>query len=284
MKSLENENKVISVFDRNRDFTYQGWRYHIITAGKPRVQKGKGEPKTDIYLLFRIDHWGDLEVKITLKQKDFNFMENKVKMERFEAIVGEGNGAEKATMIAESVMKQDLDGILESCRPETGYIRRKGEKPCTRYTLGYRLDITNQNNGKRSFPLGLTLEQKMEVFSGAKLEERKRDAIVCGKVIKNSGVANVMLEMDLTGDETPQEILAALRPLSDETLYDNYDLYGTLKAVNYYTNGKYEHSRPLVLQVRSNEVDGELRPEVYVDRPLLVNSTEKVKENKETYR
>ena len=281
MKSLENENKVIEIFGRNKDFMYLGKRYQVVMVGKPRVQKGKGEPKTDVYLLFRIDDEEDCEVKVTLKQKDFNFVENKVKMERFEMIVGEGNGTEKATMIARNVLQQDLDGILESCKPEHECIRKSGEKPCTRYTLGYRLDITNKSNGKRSFPLGLTLEQKMEVFSGARLEERKRNAVVCGKVIENSGVANMLLEMDLTGNETPQEILGALRPLSDETLYDDYDLYGTLKAVNYYTNGKYEHSRPLVLQVR---YDGEFKPEVYIDRPLLVNSTEKVNENKEIYR
>ena len=225
MKSIKNEENIIRIFENTPVFNYNNREYRLLVCGKPRVQNGNGEPKTDIYARYIVDEKDIVEVKISLKQTDYNFLENKIGLERFETIVGKGNGKKWATIIAEEVLKQDGAGMLKSAEPEYGVVRRSGETPCTRYLLGYRLDITNKPNGKRSFPLNLTLDEKKEVFTGATLEERKRNAVVNGQIIDNSGIANLLLEMDVNGTETPQDILDRCRTFDDDSFYAGFELY-----------------------------------------------------------
>ena len=281
MKSFENEVNIIKIFKNRPVFYYRGSLYRLLKCGKPRVQRGKGEPKTDVYVKYLVDEKEFIEIKISLKQTDYNFLENKLNLERFEVIVGKGNGTKMAEELVKSILNQDLEGFMNDVKLEYNAIRHPGEMPCVRCTTGYRLDITNKPNGKRSFPLNLSLKEKMEVFTGATLEERKRDAVVDGTIIKNSGIANVMLEMDVNGNETPQEILDACRSLSEASFYDDFELYATLKAVNYYSNGKYE-TRPLIVSVEySYHVLTKTRePRFIIKNPLVTKSSQVVKKLK----
>ena len=275
MRSIQNEENVIKVFNAVPIFTYNDKEYRLLVCGKPRSQTGSGEPKTDIYTKFIVDGVDIEEIKISLKQTDYEFLENKIRFERFEALVGKGNGEKKVREIVETIFKQDLHGFEKSSIPQDDVIRHPGEAPCTKYLLGYRLDITNKKCANRSCPLNLTLNEKKEIFTGATLDEGKRNAVVNGMVIKDSGVANMFLEMNVSGEETPQEILDRCRSFDDDSLYEDFEPVGTLKAVNYFSNGKYEHRR-LAVCVEYSYDGTQVVPKFVIERPLVIKTSEVV--------
>lgn len=47
---IEAEEVVRKFFPKGTTFDYEGEEYMVIDSGKPLPQKGKGEPKTDIYV------------------------------------------------------------------------------------------------------------------------------------------------------------------------------------------------------------------------------------------
>lgn len=268
-----NEENLIKAFEKNPDFFYGGHSYHLLKPyGKPKSRGRGGEPKTDVYFSFLVDNKEVIEIKISLKKKNFNFTENKVCFERMN-LWGE-NTENILTTIATSILKNDYDKIYKSLiNPKRD--RRKGDK----YLLGYRLDLTNKPNGKRSYPLALTTEQKVEFFTGATMEEEKRNSLVSGEMIKNSGVANMYLEMDITGEETPQEILSNLISLNDKSFYEKNELFATIKAVNYFPNppegsNKYDGPRPLLIQASYNHNEGTdtIDKSFIIENPLQITA------------
>ncbi|QTB17405.1 hypothetical protein J2D69_19225 [Lysinibacillus sphaericus] len=83
----QNERYVLSLFSPNNEFVYGGVRYKVVESGKPT--SSKGEPKTDIYVMsISLDNSKYLEFKISFKQDNADFLENKMTAERAEQIRG----------------------------------------------------------------------------------------------------------------------------------------------------------------------------------------------------
>lgn len=273
MKSLQNEENLIKIFERCPIFWLNGHLYKLLKPyGKPKSQKSGGEPKTDVYLPFLVDDKEKVEIKISLKMKNFNFTENKLSFGRMR-LWGEDT-EDVLRSIAASILKNDHEKIDKSLNNPPRH-KRKGNK----YLLGYRLDITNKPNAKRSYPLGLTTDQKIEFFTGATMEEEKRNSLVSGVMVENSGVANMYLEMNISGEETPQDILKQLIPLDNKMFYERIELFATIKAVNYFPNSpkgssKYDGPRPLLIQAKYQYDNGtdNIAKSLIVENPLKVTA------------
>lgn len=290
MKSLDNEKYVLDSFQIGAEFELWGKRWKVMNAGKPRTQGGSGEPKTDVYVFIVSEplYMGrseGKELKISIKRSNYNFVENKLSMPRLADIMGEEIARDAIGKGICKLIRENTEELSKDMVVKENVVRKKGEEPCTQYKLGWRLDMTNKPNGKRSFLFPLTNKQKKEMLTGECLDARKRDAVVNGKVIKDSGVANCFLEMDLDRPMTPQAIIDKLEVITDDFVEKHqFDIYGTIKAVNYFSNGKYEHARPLVMFVEYEKMwDGSMRPTIQFDpeTTLQVNSTDRAKVLKE---
>ena len=81
------EHAILSLFKKNEQFIYNNKRYTILFSAKPTCPSG--EPKTDIYVSAVADTKEKTEFKISFKKENADFLENKIKAERAEQILGE---------------------------------------------------------------------------------------------------------------------------------------------------------------------------------------------------
>ena len=85
----ESEKKLREIISNSKSFTFEGEAFVPELVTKPAIEGGGGETKTDVYIKARkISDNSISEIKISYKQKNFSFLENKIKKERAEAIYG----------------------------------------------------------------------------------------------------------------------------------------------------------------------------------------------------
>jgi hypothetical protein len=103
------------------------------------------------------------------------------------------------------------------------------------------------------------------------LPEEKRNSIVNGVEIKNSGVAEYILCKDDV--KSAQDVLDNLVPI--DLYVKDVLIYFACKALNYRTfEGKDDGDRPLAVQVIWNVINGKLTPKLHFDSPLTKNGEE----------
>lgn len=256
---IEAEEVVRKFFPKGTTFDYEGEEYMVIDSGKPLPQKGKGEPKTDIYVCAQSEGTTK-EFKISYKKKNADFLENKMKSDRAEQIFG-ANWKE----IIEENTKRISDRF-----EETSVLfldQRKKTEPGS-MTLGWRFELFNKLQGGLSGKMeNMTRDQVYEVYAGKKLEERKRNAKVNGKVIPNSGTADYILVTDEV--ESAQDIINRMQPIG-EYIDENPDIYFGCKALNYRSKKKkMEGNRALSVQVDWHVEDKKLSIDIEYEKPLM---------------
>lgn len=75
------ERRILAFMSVGTEFVFEDKEYKVILSGKPTCQKG--EPKTDIYIL--AESVSDkVEIKISYKKENADFIENKMGSERAE--------------------------------------------------------------------------------------------------------------------------------------------------------------------------------------------------------
>ena len=230
-------------------------------SGKPTCHKG--EPKTDIYVLAKSAS-DKKEIKISYKKENADFIENKMSAERAEQLFGK-NWAKIIEDSTTSIMDKFEERMLiyknKFKRTEKGAI-----------TLGWKFELLNKISGDLSGKMKLTEEQVIDVYAGSNLAEDKRNAMVNGKVIKNSGVANYLL-MD-ENINSAQDIIDKMIPIKDYVKM-HPDIYFACKALNYRTFAKkWDGNRPLSVQVNWSAKHNKLIPELSFDHPLTVKGNE----------
>lgn len=256
---IEAEEVVRKFFPKGTTFDYEGEEYMVIDSGKPLPQKGKGEPKTDIYVCAQSEGTTK-EFKISYKKKNADFLENKMKSDRAEQIFG-ANWKE----IIEENTKRISDRFEET--PVLFLDQRKKTEPGS-MTLGWRFELFNKLQGGLSGKMeNMTRDQVYEVYAGKKLEERKRNAKVNGKVIPNSGTADYILVTDEV--ESAQDIINRMQPIG-EYIDENPDIYFGCKALNYRSKKKkMEGNRALSVQVDWHVEDKKLSIDIEYEKPLM---------------
>ena len=245
------ERRILAFMAEGTEFVFQEKNYKIILSGKPTCHKG--EPKTDIYILAESSS-DKVEIKISYKKENADFIENKMSADRAEQLFGEDwvNIIEQSTMAISDRFEE---------RMEKGAI-----------TLGWKFELLNKNSGDLSGKMLLTEEQVIDVYAGSNLVDDKRNAMVSGQVIENSGIANYIL-MD-ENVNSAQDVIDKMVPIK-EYVKMHPDIYFACKALNYRTfAGKWDGDRPLSVQVYWNAEDNKLVPELVYDQPLTVKGNE----------
>lgn len=251
------ERFIINLFESEGKFTFEDKNYNIITIGKPRPKKG--ECKTDVYILA-----SDLntnltrEIKISIKQNDADFLENKISLERATEIFGDET-KEILIKSIKSVEKSFFDDFLVYFKKY-----KRTEEKCIK--IGWKFELINKHGGERSGEIKLTNSQKIDVYSGSNLNSDKKDAIVSGNKINDSGIANYILEVS----DTEHSLDYYLKNIiSIEDFAVKQQIYFACKAINYRSqHDKWDGNRPLSVYINWCLVDGVLKAEFVMDKPL----------------
>lgn len=259
------EKRILDLMVSGTKFKWMGETYTVSFSDKPTCPKGG--PKTDVYILAKSND-RELEIKISYKKENADFIENKINADRACQILG-SNWKEiieqKIYDIEDEIMKRALI-----------YFDKFGNIDSGSIALGWRFEIVDKlKAGKLSGDLGLTTEQLIEAYKGERLEKSKRDALVCGRIISNSGVAEYILRKDVLN--SVQDIIDNLVKIEDYVKEHPTASY-VCKALNYrtkYMKGKkWDGNRPLSISVKWSDIEGRLTPIVVLDKPLQVYGNE----------
>ena len=82
------EHEIVRRMPVGTRFSYGNRDYTVTDSGKP--SSVSGEPKTDVYIAARSDDGHDLELKISCKKDNADFLENKVSADRARQLFGDG--------------------------------------------------------------------------------------------------------------------------------------------------------------------------------------------------
>lgn len=260
------EKRMLSYFKSGTKVHHDGLDLVVKEAGKPTCPKG--EPKTDIYILLT-DGSNDIEIKISYKKENADFLENKTNAVRAEQLFGDDwrDVIEQSTeAISDQFGKRMLIYKEKLKRTEKGAI-----------TLGWKFELLNKPGGDLSGKMDLSYQQVYDVYAGTNLSKEKRNATVNGRIIPNSGVADYLLVIDKEKIDSAQDIIDKMWSI-DEYIKDHPDIYFACKALNYRTFAKkYDGNRPLAVQVDWSVNDDKLKSELIFDRPLEMNGDEMAK-------
>ena len=254
------EQGVCALFKKGTVFNFQGKQYTVLEdADKPTVKKG--ECKTDVY--FKASTGKEVrEFKISVKKCNADFLENKISHERAEELFGKD--VDQILLSSVIVLKdkfEDKDLVT---------FDKNGRTEAKSITLGWKFELVNKSNGKLSGKMNLTTEQKVDVYSGSNLPSEKRNAFVNGKIVKDSGVANLITILPSNEPVTLDSCLNSLVPIKQFIEDEGVDVYFACKALNYRAEkGKWDGNRPLAVFVDWSLVDGELEGHLNFSEPLL---------------
>ena len=252
------ERHILNLLRSGLQFTYNGQVFTILESDKPTCRSG--EPRTDIYVSTETDKHHREEFKISFKQSNADFLENKTNSQRAEQLFGV-----RWTEIissATTALKNEF-----SSRPLI-YKSNYKKTEAGSITLGWKFELLRVPSGRLSGNMNLSREQLLDVYAGTNMSSDKVNAIVNGNIIKDSGIANYILFED-SPIHTVQEVFDSLIPIS-EYIDQNPNIYFACKALNYRTySQKYDGNRPLAVYVNWSISENKLCSCLGFDQPLL---------------
>lgn len=253
---INSEHYIEKLFPVGTTFTFEGEVYNVALCGKPRPSKG--ECKTDVYIKGISSNKKVKEIKISVKQKNADFLENKMSLNRAREIFGKA---------ASNIIKKCLLSIKDSFTNDNlVYFKKKGKTEAHTMKLGWKFELLNKLSGEKSGVLELTEKQKYDVFSGINLSDDKKNSRIDNQIIKDSGVANYILNMDEV-NITQDTCLKMLQPI--EEYAKSQTIYFACKALNYrFDNDKWDGPRPLSVYVDWYICKGKLDAHLIFDNPL----------------
>ena len=264
----ESERRLLSLFSSGSSFSFEGDQYEVRFSGKPTAPRG--EPKTDIFVrCIKCGNCTPVDFKISYKQENADFLENKITPERAESVLG----CNWSNIIQQSTRSLCNEFNGRSLVFKVPYRRTKAGS----ITLGWKFEILVGNPaGDLSGIIPLTIAQKKDILSGNNLPLDKRNALVNGVPIENSGIADYIIVN--SNVRTIQEAADSLLRIDDAFVqHNNIDMYFACKALNYrslHNPPKWDGNRPLAVQVFWNAENGKLTPHIAFDRPLVVRGNE----------
>lgn len=252
VKYIDTETEIINLFPKGKTFTFNKKEYTVNYCAKPRPSSG--ECKTDVFLSLK-EHVSNNEIiyKISVKQNNADFLENKMSYERACEIFGAD---------ATKIMKNAIKTIQKEFEEDYLICFKKFKRTESKtIKIGWKFEITNKNSGYKSGLLNLTDQQKIDIYSGTNLSKAKKNSCVNDKVIINSGVATHILIINDKKFKEPEECLSELIPIEDFVKGKN--VYFACKAINYRASkDKWDGDRPLSVWVdwslKNNKLYGKL--------------------------
>lgn len=264
VKFVNTERTIIELFSKTRTFCFEGKQYSVKIVGKPRPSTG--ECKTDVYVAAVDESGYKREIKISVKQSNADFLENKISLERAKEILG---------IEAQNIIYTGVKSIVDAFTDDyLIYIDKKGKSEAKTIKLGWKFEFLNKLSGKKSAILPLTENQKIDIFSGRGLPIEKRNCKVGNDVICNSGVADYILVIDgHSNNLTIENCLQCLVAVED--YIKNQNIYFACKALNYRCRikegknvDKWDGDRPLAVYVDWSIKGGKLSASLIFDNPL----------------
>nr|WP_282563704.1 hypothetical protein [Providencia alcalifaciens] len=250
----QTEKNLINLINSTSQFTWNNCIYDVIKASKPATSRG--ECKTDVFIKTLQGNF-----KISIKQSNADFLENKISYERARQIFGDDT---------DSILRSSIGTIEQSFQNHPLICFKKmGRTEEKTILLGWKFELLNKKGGDKSGVLQLTDEQKLNVYSGHLLSSDKRNASVDGQVIADSGVADYILEIDEVSGHDLQFYINKLKPIWDFSRQQT--IYFACKALNYRSLvDKWDGDRPLAVYVDWYLHQGELKSSICYDQPLQV--------------
>lgn len=253
------EDHIINVFLSDTSFEYGERLCEVIEAGKPRPQGVGGECKTDVYVRAKEQDTGEeFELKISVKNTNKEFIGNKLKKEDMEAYLGPG-WEDIITEATTSIRDKFENSIL---------MYAAGHYPTrpNSVTVGWKLEITDKPR-TLSVPIPLNDKEIREyVYKGTNLAKNKKDAVINGRVIPNSGVADYLIITRIEDIETSNDVIEQMQLIDD---IDIGNVYFVFTANNYRTDvQKADGARSLAVRIEWSVNNRQLTPIFCYDHPL----------------
>ena len=254
----EFENHIINICNNKKNIIFNGINYELSRAGRPIV-KGEGECKTDVLLrLYKSastlqDY---IDIKISIKQSNAEFLANKLKPIDAENLLGENWG---------NILINSIEPIKD--RFENNDLCVKNKRFGTGYTLGWRLEVANKPRSLSS-QLQIPKNEIIDViYKGKSLSEDKKNAYIFGELVENSGVADFLLEGDKADFNSIDDVLMRIKNMD---FLDVNGVHLIFTASNYYPDkeSKIEGNRYLAVYVNWRVVGNVLTPNIIFDEPL----------------
>lgn len=255
------ERHIVSLFTPGSRFFFNGKEYEVELSGKPTSRKG--EPKTDIYVrCFEVSRGGVIEFKISFKQENADFLENKMTAERAEQIFG----PKWQEIVSDYTQQIEQQFLMRPYIFKNKY--KRTQAGCI--TLGWKFELLNKSSGELSNRVKLSPSEVVEVYAGRKLDDSKRNASVNGMIIPESGVANCVINCDVYRIHSIQEAVDNIIHI-EKFAQINQDVYFACKALNYRSfDDKYDGNRPLSVFIDWEVINNKLTPKLIFNNPLLV--------------
>lgn len=254
----ETERTIKRLFTETEEFEYEGIKYTVLKCGKP--MPCKGECKTDVYVLALDERGIQKEFKTSVKQSDADFLENKITLERAIEILGE----EAQDIIEESISK--IRRVFEE--DYLVYFNRYKRTEALCLKMGWKFEFINKPGGEKCGIIELTDQQKIDIYAGTNLSQDKKNCSVNGDVIRDSGVANHIINVDAPNMGLDY-YLSIMQPIED--FAKEQDIYFACKALNYRcSKNKWDGNRPLAVYVNWKFDNEKLKGELIFEKPLSV--------------
>ena len=259
------ESQITSLFTPNTKFSYKGEDYQTLIAGKPCPPRG--ECKTDTFILAQDESGGRREFKISVKQTNADFLENKISMERAIQIFG----SEKET---EDILSKSLKEIQNSFEEDYLVLFRKYRKTgANTMKIGWKFELLNKTSGDKSGELQLTEKQLTDIYAGTNLASEKANSSVGGELISGSGIANFILVADSLKEYTAQEVMNKIEPIQEYII--GKEIFFACKAINYRADkDKWDGDRPLAVFVEWQDKGTYITSSLNLDRPLEIKANQ----------
>lgn len=268
------EEYIINTLKKERTFCYEGAKWNVVLVDKPRPQEN-GECKTDVYVLAETNGLKK-EFKISVKMSSSHeFQENKIKKERAESIFG----SDYKNIIRKTAKKIEKEF-------DNQFLLFQKEKHPTKInsiTMGWKLELATKPR-KLSAKLELSdKEIKEYIYKGKNLAKDKKDSLVNGNVIKDSGVAEYILYMENDEKLTSDEIIQKLIPIDEMKIEPMYLIFTannfrtdkeTKKESSKSTDGK----RSLAVKIKWKNSNGKLDYHLDFENPLSETGFDNKKE------
>lgn len=252
------ENHIITICNDKNNVSFQGVNYELSKAGRPTV-KGVGECKTDALIrLYKLANNLDdyKDIKISIKQSNAEFLANKLKPIDAENLFGEN---------WKEIVIKSIDSIKMNF--ENKKLSAVSKKNGRRYTLGWRMEVANKSR-KLSAQLQIPRNEIIDViYKGTLLSPDKKNAHVFGNEVKNSGIADFLLEGNKTDFNSIDDVLNKIQAM-DTLPINNIHLIFT--ASNYFPDKEshIEGNRYLAVYVNWDAINNELISSICFDKPL----------------
>lgn len=254
------EEHIINTMQKDHLFTYGEKLYEVMKVGKPRPNTSGGECKTDVFVRTKEkDTEQEVDFKISVKsRKSQEFQENKMSAKTAESYFGPG--WEDIVIEATTSKKEELEN--------RALLYASGKHPTkpNSMTVGWKLEVASKPRAlSTQIPLS-DEEIKEYVYKGTNQTEEKRNSVVEGEVIKDSGVADYLLVTEIEDIHSADDIAKQMKPIDEIEVDDTYMIF---TANNYRTDkDKADGKRPLAVRVEWQCVDDKLSPIYHYDSPL----------------